>query len=95
MRLRKADLETITHTVHCVDPGAVIYIFGSRVDDNKKGGDVDLLVISDVIRFEDELRIRRNILDQIGWQKLDLIVKRNNELGSGIVDLAMQNGIKL
>jgi len=95
MRLSKTDLETITHAVHSVDPEAVVYLFGSRVDDSKKGGDVDLFVVSDGIRFEDELRIRRNILDQIGWQKLDLIVKRNNELGSGIVDLAMQNGIKL
>ena len=95
MRLSKKDQETIRHAVHSVDPEAIVYLFGSRVDDSKKGGDVDLLVVSDGIRFEDELRIRRNILDQIGWQKIDLIVKKNNELDSGIAALAIQHGIKL
>jgi hypothetical protein len=42
-----------------------------------------------------EWEIRRDILDEIGWQKLDLIVRRRNQLDSPIASVAMETGIPL
>jgi len=65
------------------------------VDDHAKGGDIDLLVISDKLEFRDLLKLRRLILDQIGWQQLDLIIKKNSELSEPFVEEAIETGISL
>ena len=72
-----------------------VILFGSRADDHAKGGDIDLLIISDRIGLRQEWEIRRDILDEIGWQKLDLIVRRSNQLDSPIASVAMETGIPL
>jgi predicted nucleotidyltransferase len=72
-----------------------VILFGSRADDRAKGGDIDLLIISDRIGLHQEWNIRRDILDEIGWQKLDLIVRRSNQLDSPIASVAMETGIPL
>jgi predicted nucleotidyltransferase len=95
MRLSAADQDAIRSAVRAQDPGARIILFGSRVDDRARGGDIDLLVISDRVDFRGEWRVRRDILDQLGWQKLDLIVVRSDELDSGIARLALESGIPL
>lgn len=77
------------------DPDAQVILFGSRADDHAKGGDIDLLIVSDRISFHQEWVIRRDILDEIGWQKLDLIVRHSNQLGTPIAGIAMETGIPL
>ncbi len=42
MRLTSKQRQAIKQTIHNFDPQALIYLFGSLVDDNKKGGDIDL-----------------------------------------------------
>lgn len=95
MRLSSSEQSIITQAVHRQDPSAQIILFGSRVNDDSKGGDIDLLVLSDSISFPQEWEIRRDILDQIGWQKLDLIVRRHNQKDSAIVGIALETGILL
>ena len=95
MRLSTKEQKIICEAVHELDPDASIYLFGSRVDDLAKGGDIDLLVISDRLKFNDLLKLRRMILDQIGWQQLDLIIKNNTELNQPFVEEAMETGILL
>lgn len=46
MRLDPKEIETLKSSLKELDRNAKIYLFGSRIDDNKKGGDIDLLVIS-------------------------------------------------
>ena len=89
MRISTKDQKIICEAVHELDSDARIYLFGSRVDDQAKGVDIDLLVISDRLKFNDLLKLRPMILDQIGWQQLDLIIKKNSELNQPFVEEAM------
>jgi predicted nucleotidyltransferase len=95
MRLSSKELSIIESTIRNRDPKASIYLFGSRVNDDAKGGDIDLLVISNLIEFRDEIAIRRKILDEIGWQKLDLIVRPDKNSQTPIVRIAIESGILL
>ena len=44
MRLSKDEVEFIKNTINSILKSE-IYIFGSRLDDNKKGGDLDIYLI--------------------------------------------------
>lgn len=95
MRLTPREQKIITEAIHALDQEAQIYLFGSRVDDRSKGGDIDLLVISQNLEFADVLNLRRTILDQIGWQQLDLIIKKHSELKEPFVEEAIETGVRL
>jgi predicted nucleotidyltransferase len=75
---------------------AQVYLFGSRVNDLKKGGDIDLYIETD---------IKENILDRklkmlvemekfLGEQKIDLVVN-NFHIEKPIYAIAKQEGIRL
>jgi uncharacterized protein len=55
-------------------PDATLYLFGSRIDDNAKGGDIDLMIISQTRIPVQTLRsIRTKFYKQFGWQKIDMV----------------------
>ncbi len=95
MRLTKFEAEAIRTIVKENIRDADVYLFGSRVDDKKKGGDIDLLIISD---DDVTLRMRRKIYleleDELGEQKID-IVAANRKKPVPFAKLAMLEGIKL
>ena len=95
MRLDDTQLCAIREEVRRADPQAEVYVYGSRLDDAGRGGDIDLLVVSEQIGFRDLLRLRRAILDRIGWQQLDLVVRRRGELQEPFAALARETGVKL
>jgi len=45
MRLKEKEITTIKSTIAEVFGEATIYLFGSRLDLSKKGGDIDLFII--------------------------------------------------
>jgi predicted nucleotidyltransferase len=95
MRLADHEVRAIREEVHGQDPAAEIYLYGSRVDDAARGGDIDLLVVSNRIGFRELLRLRRAILDRIGWQQLDLVVRGREELGEPLAAAGQATGLKL
>ena len=48
MRITEQERDIIIETVQTVAPNASVYLYGSRTDDRKRGGDIDLLVLSDL-----------------------------------------------
>ena len=55
-------------------PGAELYLFGSRTDDEAKGGDIDLMILTTNPIEKKILRpIRIEFFKKFGWQKLDLV----------------------
>jgi len=76
MRLEKTDIESIKKVILSKALDAKIYLFGSRVDDAKKGGDIDLFIkTSQEITLKDELNIL-TLLELNGIiRKVDLIIQ--------------------
>ena len=76
LRLTTNEVTTIKKVVCSLDPQAKIYLFGSRIDDNKRGGDIDLLIFSNELSQGDVSKIKYNLWEEIGEQKLDIDRKR-------------------
>ena len=95
MRLAANEIKAIREEIRRLDPLAEIYLYGSRADDSARGGDIDLLVVSDRLGFRDVLRLRTAILDRIGWQQLDLFVRRRDQLDEPMAALARETGTRL
>jgi predicted nucleotidyltransferase len=95
MRLSVQEVRAIQEEVRSLDPEAEILLYGSRADDDARGGDIDLLVITDKLGFRDLLRLRRGILDRIGWQQLDLVLRRRDQLNESLALAARETGVRL
>ena len=73
MRITDEKIKLLKSTILSILPDAKVYLFGSRVDDNKKGGDIDILIIADrALNFIEEGKIKRQFFKHFGAQKLDL-----------------------
>ncbi|MFZ2889266.1 nucleotidyltransferase domain-containing protein [Sulfuricurvum sp.] len=72
-----------------------IYLFGSRVDDSKKGGDIDLYIVlkEHTNIFEKKLKFLSRIKRELGEQKIDIVF--NTDSTRLIEKEAIQWGIKL
>ncbi|SFV71048.1 hypothetical protein MNB_SM-5-298 [hydrothermal vent metagenome] len=96
MRLTQYEINSIKKAFKEIFESGDVYLFGSRVDDSKRGGDIDLyLVPSKKSDDERERKIKFLVkLDEyIGEQKIDVIMaKDKNRL---IEQEALKYGIKL
>lgn len=74
MRLKQEIIDFLKHEVSTIDPNAKVYLFGSRTDDTKKGGDIDILILSNQkIKPEKITKLRIKFFDTFGEQKLDIV----------------------
>ena len=95
MRLPQAISSTIKSRILESTPNADIFLFGSRVDDSAKGGDIDLLLITEEkLPLVSINRIRRLILNEIGEQKID-IVNFTKSMTHPFKSLALESAIRL
>ena len=74
MRLTNQERQAIQQAVATADADAEVYLFGSRVDDTKMGGDIDLLVLSRKIDLMAKLDVLARLHQSIGEQKIDLVI---------------------
>lgn len=74
MRLTRQEQQAIKTTIQGYDAQARVLIFGSRADPTKKGGDIDVLVITESLGFSDKLNILADLHGLLGEQKIDLVL---------------------
>ncbi len=79
MRLSTEEIKIIKKSIETVLGNKKIILFGSRVDDNKKGGDIDLCIeVKTKISFKDKLKLL-TLLEKNGIErKVDIIFKYPN-----------------
>ncbi len=71
-----------------------VYLFGSRVDDAKKGGDIDLYIKAEVDnKFTKKINFLVTLERKIGEQKIDVIFAEDN--ARAIEQQALKTGILL
>jgi predicted nucleotidyltransferase len=75
-----------------------IVLFGSRVNDKAKGGDIDLLVItdqSDADAFRSKIKALTKMVRTMGERKIDLITAQKDSDDRFIVKEALMKGVDL
>ncbi len=78
MRLSTNEVETLKRSLLNISDDAKMYLFGSRIDDSKKGGDIDILILSDKLTKRDIRKIRIDFFEKFGEQKLDIVLDKTN-----------------
>ncbi len=80
MRITEEEKVKIKSIINKAHPHAKIYLFGSRTDDSKRGGDIDILILDEEkISFEEKLDIIVDLNIEIGEQKYDVVTFGNQE----------------
>lgn len=79
MRLHETQHQAIKSIVaDIVGVESRIWLFGSRVDDTKRGGDIDLLIETDAIlpnRVDVLCKLEGRFAKVLGDQKIDILLK--------------------
>lgn len=97
MRLSIKEKDCILKTAELVfGAQSSVYLFGSRTDDNKRGGDIDLYIATQS-ELDDKLNKKIMFLvklkNQLGDQKIDLVISGSPHR---LIDkIALAEGIKL
>lgn len=75
MRLTAFEINAIKQSAQeAFGTGTEVFLFGSRVDDEKKGGDIDLYIKSQTgNEFAKKIKFLVSLEQKIGEQKIDVI----------------------
>jgi len=77
MRLTEIQIATINKLARKhFGEGTTVYLFGSRIDDHKKGGDIDLFIkhINEfALTLESKIRFLAELKTEIGDRKIDVV----------------------
>ena len=101
MRLSEHEKETLKHAaLVCFGQGTRMRLFGSRADEHRKGGDIDLLIESPLTDPAEIAKAHTRFLSQIykrlGEQKVDVLIDYPGRRSyPPIFQVALQEGILL
>lgn len=79
--------------------GTRIWLFGSRLDDKARGGDIDLYIepgLQDPAALADaKLYALRELHQLFGEQKIDLVIRRKSSPDRPIYKVALERGVRI
>jgi len=94
MRLEEWEVREIKEAAKMIfDENVKVLLFGSRVYDEKKGGDIDLYVITDNPSVKRESEFWIELQKRLGEQKIDIILSIDKN--RSIEKAALKEGIEL
>lgn len=79
-------------------PQVRVVLFGSRVDDRLRGGDIDLMIDTDLATqsaHESRLAFLVELKKRLGDRKIDVIVRSPDRPAKPIYDAASRHGVEL
>ena len=96
MRLSERYRQIIRQTAEKIfGTGTKVYLFGSRLDEARRGGDIDLYIVpafeEDI--YEKKTRFLVELWKALGEQKIDVIIARDPQ--RPIERIAIEEGVKL
>ena len=74
MRISTLEIDNLLGSIKQIDQNASVYLFGSSTDNQKKGGDNDIAILSKLVRLKEKIEIKYNFYQDFGEQKLDLLI---------------------
>ncbi|MGC8555356.1 MAG: nucleotidyltransferase domain-containing protein [Candidatus Acidulodesulfobacterium sp.] len=100
MRLSVEESRAIKDTaIKYFGENSKIYLYGSRIDDKKKGGDIDIYIETDKSLsevFDLKINFIVDLKNKLGDQKIDVVIKNlHSDKNMPIYDIAKQTGIIL
>ena len=94
MRLNIKEIALLKETLATISTSAKMYLFGSRVDETKRGGDIDLLIIDDNLTKKELRVLRTTFFQKFGEQKIDIVLD-NPKLENPFVKYIFPKAIEL
>ncbi len=103
MRINADQLSLVkTLSLRYFGKDAKLWLFGSRVDDEKKGGDYDFLIETSLTNPDEIISCKIDMITQLQSsgpfedEKIDIIIKRQqSSFDMPIFHIAMQEGVQI
>lgn len=93
MRLSDKEVEIIQDKVNSIFGKSTVYLFGSRVDSMKKGGDIDLYIVPEKYDnlFQKKIKIK-TMLEDLLYKPVDIVLPKDKER---LIEQEAMKGIRL
>lgn len=97
IRLSEEEIKIIKQTaIEIFGENAKVYIFGSRIDSQKKGGDIDIYIETEkIVSIKDEISFLSKVEIKGIERKVDLVVNAPNKKEKPIFKQAKESGVMI
>ena len=94
MRLSHEEITLLKEKLYQLSSEAKLYLFGSRADRSKRGGDIDLLIIDKKLTKRDIRKLKVAFKERFGEQKIDIVLD-DGSMRDPFVRLIAKEAIRL